>query len=129
MGILILGRSEIERIKEIISYSEKEENWYLPGRTPIPGDKKEHVFISGTYRAVFSYMAFRGAVYRQLSVSYANPSTLPSLGIMGQLAIDFGFSPSGENWLRGINHEEKTLIYAEKIKDLCSDDRSKKRGR
>ncbi len=118
MGFLILGEEFDKRIKEIVEYSQIEANWYRPGQTPIPGDVSDHVLVSGMYLAVFSYTVFRGSVYRMLSVSCAIPGRLPSTGIVTQLAIEFGFTPNQETWIKGISHGEGVLLVAEKVQDV-----------
>jgi hypothetical protein len=81
-----------KRIEEIRAYSENEANWYVPGKTQVPGDKPGHVLNSGNIRSVFSWtkMEATKTVHRHLSVSV--PKGWPQPLIVWTIAYHFGFS-------------------------------------
>jgi hypothetical protein len=88
---LIEDESTIQRIKEIVEFASKPENFWNPQKCNwIPGERPEFVFYSGTMRAVFTISFLEGKKYRHLSVS--NKTNLPNPIAVWQLCKSFGFT-------------------------------------
>jgi len=125
MSVLDLNEAK-RRTQEITAFAERPENWYHVGKSPwIPGRRPEFVLVSFTVRAVFSWTADDGEVYRHLSVSNVGPK-YPNPVVIWTLAHYFGFQGAkvdeqgivhdpSPSWGVDLNENDRCITVLEKI--------------
>ncbi len=127
MAAFIFGErleSEVRRVRE---HAERSANWYVAGRSRVPGDQPAHIVCSGTVRAVFSWTVHGSAVIRHLSVSTNSSDAYPARVIVFTLAHLFGFvggEPTAEGlvptaaagWKYAVNEDDGCVVVFETIR-------------
>ena len=127
MRALIVDKSAKAAVREVVSYAEKPENWYLcgPGGKvapgSIPGDNPRHCLTWNTYECVFSFTKTMKGVYRHLSISVPSKS-YPNPYAAFMIATEFGLTgwdghsphpPS--DWIMDVNQQEHCVVLAQRI--------------
>lgn len=129
--MLTIGPAQKSAVARIVEFAEKPENWYRAESSSPPGDKDEHVLQLGDFRCVFSYTAFKGALYRHLSVSVPAAGNYPNPIAFCALASLFGFTPPpkeklspgtpagfAKTWQIQPNPQDNCVVVSEKIREL-----------
>lgn len=94
---------------KVVEYASK--HFYIPGESALPpGDIPAHVLnLAFGYRCVFSYTAFQGRIFRDLSVSVSAKGKYPNQQALFTIATElFGFTgwnggeePPPPDWMIG----------------------------
>lgn len=125
MQALLIGPGERDRIDTLLRYAK--ENPYAPslGDQPPGLDSNLVLRLPVGYRVVFSYTYDpRGALWRHLSVSLPDATTLPNPDAVREIAALFGFtdaateSASGafpESWEVGLLEDEKVVVVMQRL--------------
>src|SRR5579864_2339541 len=92
MRPLIVDNRSRAAVAAVLAFASRPENHYVPGRSETaPGDIPQHCAqIAVGFRCVFSMTAYRGKLFRHLSVSVTGDK-LPSSEAVAEIAHLFGF--------------------------------------
>lgn len=120
-------KDDLRRCRE---YAEAPDHWYRPGPDAVPpGDIPEHVFNSGTVRAVFSWTLIKEKTYRHLSVSTGAPGRYPLPVVVFTLADMFGFTGGtrtedgvvktpAQGWGMQADQQYECIVVVQEVPDL-----------
>lgn len=120
LRLLIIGEDEKKRASEVVAYASRASNIYHPGpKAKVPGDLSEHVSQFGEFRTVFSWTKVKNGLFRHLSVSVGNRTTLPNPVMVAELAHLFGFTGSYEQWQIEVDPKAAVVVVAQRISDVA----------
>lgn len=97
------------KIAHLIEYAR--ENHYHPGVDPIPGDDPRFVIFLNTFRVVFTFSVYQGALWRHLSISVPEKDKYPNPIAAFTIAKEFGFS----GWTEGSGPPDNWTLKVEKL--------------
>lgn len=94
MGVLVLDvetHAAAARVREYAESHPYDPALVMAGLAPLPGDRPEYVWTSGSYRVVFTITLHRGC-YRHLSISMPGKDAAPNPIVVAEIANLFGFT-------------------------------------
>jgi len=124
LRLLIIGEAERKRVAEVAAFSSRPANIYHPGpKAKVPGDQPEHVVQFGEFRTVFSWTKVKTGLFRHLSISVGDRTSLPNPVMVAEIAQLFGFTGGYvtggyDKWQVEVDPKLAVVIIAQRISDV-----------
>lgn len=126
MRMLEISPVQMGRVKDLVSFASKPENWYVPGdgkwAGKCPGDDPFYCVKLNDFRCVFTHTNYSGKLIRHLSVSVSGTS-YPGAPAVFTIATLFGFTGAkmmsdiavypGRNWGINVNEQDRCVIVTQ----------------
>jgi len=123
MRALVIDDAAKARVKEVLDFAMKKENWWTLGEGTPPGDREGFVTELDTFRVVFSITVVEGKPHRHISISV--PRNLPHPIAAFTIAGMFGFTGGkqendvcvgpGPDWQVGPHEKERAVMMLQPL--------------
>ncbi len=123
MSALVLDKEAEAKVKAVVDFATKKENWYVLGSSPVPGDRTEYCCQLHSYRCVFTLTLINSKPHRHLSIS--TKSNLPHPIVSFTIAKMFGFTGAkeqngaaiapGKDWILGPHGKDRCVVLVQPV--------------